>query len=337
MLKEKIMRLLNNAKELVMRRKKEVAIAAAGAVVLGGLGFGVYYATSDNTSGSEVVEDTVLTDDSMASETTEDTTGTDKVADNSVSTEETSEGVASTEEGTENIVNEDKEVIVSGNHKSETIENKGNSAVSEKEENKGGSTSSSKPSAESSSNSNSSSKPSKPSTTPSKPSTMPSKPSSSSTTPSKPSAGSSSNSNSPSKPSTAPSKPSTGGSSKPSHTHNWVEQTKQVYHKEQGHYEDVLVKPAWTEEVPVYEERERSICNGCRKDITSNPYKHIEDALMAGNTKCGGFHSEWKKVQVGTKKVHHKAEYKKKWVVDKKAWTETVVTGHKCSSCGVTK
>lgn len=52
------------------------------------------------------------------------------------------------------------------------------------------------------------------------------------------------------------------------------------------------------------------------------------------NGEKDGWHSEWKKVQVGTKKVNHDAVYKKKWVVDKKAWTETVVTGHKCSSCG---
>ena len=161
---------------------------------------------------------------------------------------------------------------------------------------------------------------------------------------SKPSGGSSNNTtskpeNKPTTPSKLENKPSTpnNGEGSSSHSHNWVAQTKQVHHKEQGHYENVLVKPAWTEKVPIYEEKERSICNGCRKDITADPYKHMEDALMSGNTKCGGFHSEWKKVQVGTKKVHHKAEYKKKWVVDKKAWTETVVTGHKCSGCGQTK
>lgn len=232
---------------------------------------------------------------------------------------------------------------------SQTEENKENGSVAQ-EENKGNTTTSnegSKNDTTVNTNTNNSTKPnsgssSKPSnggstsnsgstsnggTTSNSGSGSTSKPENKPTTPSKPE-------NKPSKPEN---KPSNGGTSKPSHTHNWVAQTKQVHHKEQGHYEDVLVKPAWTEEVPVYEERERSICNGCRKDITSNPYKHMEDALMAGNTKCGGFHSEWKKVQVGTKKVHHKAQYKKKWVVDKKAWTETVVTGHKCSGCGQTK
>lgn len=142
-----------------------------------------------------------------------------------------------------------------------------------------------------------------------------------------------------SKPENKPSKPNNVGGSNggSTHSHNWVAQTKQVYHKEQGHYENVLVKPAWTEQVPVYEERERSICNGCGKDITADPWKHIKEQMLAGNSKCGGYHSEWKNVQVGTKTVKHDAVYKKKWVVNKKAWTETVVTGHKCSGCGQTK
>ena len=141
--------------------------------------------------------------------------------------------------------------------------------------------------------------------------------------------------NKPTTPSKPENKPSNGGTSKPSHTHNWVAQTKQVHHKEQGHYENVLVKPAWTEKVPVYEERERSICNGCGADITADPYTHNENHMLNGEK--GGWHSEWKKVQVGTKTVKHDAVYSKKWVVDKKAWTETVVTGHKCSGCGQTK
>ncbi|WP_338631241.1 hypothetical protein [Clostridium baratii] len=62
----------------------------------------------------------------------------------------------------------------------------------------------------------------------------------------------------------------------------------------------------------------------------------MKEALLEGNTKCGAYHIEYKDVQVGTKKVHHDAVYKKKWVVDKKAYTETKITGYKCS-CGSTK
>ncbi|WWU63255.1 hypothetical protein QJR26_09445 [Clostridium baratii] len=126
------------------------------------------------------------------------------------------------------------------------------------------------------------------------------------------------------------------GNTSSTHSHSWTPVKKTIHHKEQGHYENVLVKPAWSEKVPVYEERERYICNGCRKDITNNADKHMEDALLAGNTKCGAYHTEWKTVQVGTKVVKHDAVYKKKWVVDKKAYTETKITGYRCS-CGATK
>lgn len=120
------------------------------------------------------------------------------------------------------------------------------------------------------------------------------------------------------------------------HTHNWNPITDQVYHDEVGHWEDVVLTPAWTENVPVYEERELSICNGCGKDITNDPWGHIEEQMLQGNISCGGYHSQWQQVQVGTNAVNHPAVTEKKWVVDKAAWTETVTTGYSCS-CGATK
>lgn len=164
---------------------------------------------------------------------------------------------------------------------------------------------------------------------------------------SKPSNGSSSSSNS--KPSSnsgssSNSKPSTGGSSnsggtsKPeSHTHNWVAITEQVHHDEEGHWEEYVVSQAWTEEVPIYEEQARSICNGCGKDITGNTTAHIKEQALAGNYACGGYHVEYIKVQTGTNRVEHPAVTDKKWIVDKAAWTETVTTGYKCDGCGATK
>ncbi|MBY0756317.1 hypothetical protein K5V21_12750 [Clostridium sardiniense] len=144
---------------------------------------------------------------------------------------------------------------------------------------------------------------------------------------------SSSSNNSQSKPNTSTSsKPN--GSGNTSHSHSWTPITKVVHHKEQGHYENVVVKPAWTEKVPVYEEKERAICNGCGKDITSNITEHNRNHALNGEK--GGWHTEWKKVQVGTKIVKHEAIYNKKWVVDKKAYDETVTTGYKCS-CGASK
>lgn len=120
------------------------------------------------------------------------------------------------------------------------------------------------------------------------------------------------------------------------HTHSWNPITSVVHHEEQGHYEKILVSEAWTEEIPIYEEQEVYICNGCGADITSDPDKHMYEALLVGNTKCAGYSSDWKQIQVGTDKITHDAVYESKWIVDKAAWDETVTTGYSCS-CGATK
>lgn len=120
-----------------------------------------------------------------------------------------------------------------------------------------------------------------------------------------------------------------------SHSHSWTPIKKTVHHKEQGHYENVLVKPAWTEKVPVYDEREVMICNDCGAELSpSNLDTHIRNHILNGGK--GSWREEWRNVQVGTKTVKHEAVYKKKWVVDKKAYDETITTGYKCS-CGATK
>ena len=192
--------------------------------------------------------------------------------------------------------------------------------TSSKEESKSessntGSSSNSKPSSNSSSSSNS------------KPSTG------GSSSNSKPSSNSGSSSNS--KPSTGGS-PNSGGTSKPeAHTHNWVAITEQVHHDEEGHWEDYIVSQAWTEEVPIYEEQYRAICNTCGADITGSEASHVRNHMLNGEN--GSYRNEPTKVQVGTNKIEHPAVTDKKWIVDKAAWTETVTTGHKCNSCGATK
>lgn len=155
---------------------------------------------------------------------------------------------------------------------------------------------------------------------------------------SKPSNGNSSNS---STSNTKPTKPSGGSSSsnsnaKPTHTHSWVEVYKDVYHEEEGHYENVCVKEAWTESIPIYEQRARDVCNGCGKDITDNPTAHMREQMLQGNLACGGYHTEYTQVQTGSNTVTHDAIYEKRWVVVKPAWTEKVVSGYKCN-CGATK
>ena len=130
---------------------------------------------------------------------------------------------------------------------------------------------------------------------------------------------------------------SNSNTNKNEHTHSWVEVYKDIYHDEEGHYENVLIKEAWTETVPIYETKIVNICNGCGQDITGNEREHMKSAALAGNMQCGGWHNEQRQVQTGTKTITHDAVYEQKWIVDKAAWTEKVLSGYKCSSCGATK
>lgn len=118
------------------------------------------------------------------------------------------------------------------------------------------------------------------------------------------------------------------------HTHSWNPITEQVHHDEVGHWEDVVVTPAWTEEIPVYEEQYRAICNTCGADITGSEAAHVRNHMLNGEN--GSYRNEPTKVQVATNNVNHPAVTEKKWVIDKAAWTETVTVGHSCS-CGATK
>lgn len=155
----------------------------------------------------------------------------------------------------------------------------------------------------------------------------------------KPNSGSSSNSKPSHKPNSGSNKPNngSGSNSKPSHTHTWVNVTKTVNHPAVTHQEDVYenrqvkVKDAWDEKVYVKSVQE---CRQCGF-TTSNPDEMTEHMLENGHT-CT-FHDIYKT-------VHHDAVYETqrvkvgtRTVTDKAAWTETVVTGQKCSSCGKRK
>lgn len=144
------------------------------------------------------------------------------------------------------------------------------------------------------------------------------------------------NSGSSEKPADKPAdKPSNGGgSNKPSHEHSWTAVYKTVNHPEQGHNEQYVTKPAWTENIPIWGQDERSICNQCGKDITGGESAHNKAHAMAGEP--GGWHSEWVDIQIGTDTINHPAEYGTRWVVDKAAWSEQVLDYYKCS-CGATK
>ena len=196
--------------------------------------------------------------------------------------------------------------------------------------NKPNSGSNSKPSHKSDSGSN---KPNNGNSSNSKPS---SKPDSGSN---KPNNGNSSNSKPSHKPDSGSSKPSSGNSSnsKPSHTHNWVNITKTVNHPAVTHQEDVYenrqvkVKDAWDEKVYV---KTVITCRQC--GFTTSSPDEMENHMLENGHSCSS--------RDIYKTVHHDAVYETqrvkvgtRTVTDKAAWTETVVTGQKCSSCGKRK
>lgn len=130
----------------------------------------------------------------------------------------------------------------------------------------------------------------------------------------------------------------TGNNDKPSNptcSHNWVAQYETVHHPEKGHNEQYVIKEAWTEQVPRYEQQARTICNTCGADITGNVAPHIKNHMLNGEN--GSYRTEYVQVQVGTDTIEHPAEYGTRWVVDQAAYDEQVLSGYTCSKCGQTK
>lgn len=156
---------------------------------------------------------------------------------------------------------------------------------------------------------------------------------------SKPDSGSN-NGGSSKKPSSGSNNSNSGNSSsteKPAHKHNWVNVTKTVNHPAETHQEDVYedrqvkVKDAWDEQVKTGTAQE---CRQCGFRTTDGDA--MTEHMLENGHSCHTVYTY--------ETVHHDAVYETqrvkvgtKTVVDKAAWTETVVTGQKCSSCGETK
>lgn len=102
--------------------------------------------------------------------------------------------------------------------------------------------------------------------------------------------------------------------------------TETINHPEEFHYEQIKVvdKEAWTE--TVYENQIRTICRDCGKDLTGwstdNMINHAAEHLLNGG--YGSWYEDTVSVPVGT--INHPEEfhYEDKKVVDKEAWTETI-------------
>lgn len=156
---------------------------------------------------------------------------------------------------------------------------------------------------------------------------------------SKPNSGSN-NGGSSNKPSSGSNNSNGGNSSsteKPAHKHNWVNVTKTVNHPAETHQEDVYedrqvkVKDAWDEQVKTGTAQE---CRQCGFRTTDGDA--MTEHMLENGHSCHTVYTY--------ETVHHDAVYETqrvkvgtKTVVDKAAWTETVVTGQKCSFCGETK
>ena len=126
---------------------------------------------------------------------------------------------------------------------------------------------------------------------------------------------------------------SNSSSSKPAeHKHEWVAQYKTVNVPEKGHNEQVLVKDAWDEQVPIKEMKEICVGNQSGLQINGDPNEY----LLNNSNGDSGWHSEWREVVTGYKTVHHEAVYETKYVVDSPATTKQELVGYKCS-CGKTK
>lgn len=117
-----------------------------------------------------------------------------------------------------------------------------------------------------------------------------------------------------------------GGSGSDKTYHEAVYKT--VHHD--AEYEDVYVvdQEAYSYEEPVYQERQITVCHVCGAEFdtsysTSEFYAHDDQHLLAG--EGSGWHSDVRKVQVGTNTVNvpEEGHYEKKVV--KAAWDEKVL------------
>lgn len=105
------------------------------------------------------------------------------------------------------------------------------------------------------------------------------------------------------------------------HVHDWQPVVTTVYHEKK------LIKEAWTEMVPIYDDVAVEICGNCGADCTENRSEHIKEHMLNGTGKYG-CRTEYRQKQIGEEEVHHEAEYSE-------AWTENITT-YKCA-CGATK
>ena len=124
----------------------------------------------------------------------------------------------------------------------------------------------------------------------------------------------------------------------PVHTHGWKPVYRIVHHDEVGHYETVIVKDAWDEEVW----EKAVICNQCSKRFSETEYGNIEKAITAWEDHMwnswdnGGDCDNYSTDDHIVSTTHHPAVTEQKYVVDKAAYDEQVIDHYECT-CGAKK
>ena len=152
----------------------------------------------------------------------------------------------------------------------------------------------------------------------------------------------------------------TEAETQPPHIHSWEEIIKIIHHEAEYqtiHHEQVTEK-VWIEDHPAYDEAYETtrlvgmhdICKGCGMDITASGMTFEEydahDRQHLLNGEDSSYYSEpFYETVIET--VHHEAEghYEDQVVQEafnetvlvSEAWDEQVVTGYRCSDCGVMK
>lgn len=118
---------------------------------------------------------------------------------------------------------------------------------------------------------------------------------------------------------------------------------KRIHHDAVTHTEQVIVTPAFDEEVPVYKTVPvggPSYCNTCGAELSSTNYeeldKHFSDSLdrwfageISADEVCNGWHGTIigeEEVQVGTEIKHHPAVTREETIIDSPSYDEIIRT-----------
>lgn len=105
--------------------------------------------------------------------------------------------------------------------------------------------------------------------------------------------------------------------------HSWTQLTQEIYHEEQGHYEEVQDE----KKVNKY----RCWLCGYSKPLFATLeeyYAHFDSGVHATAHNYSAFRERYEIVE------RWEYETVTKWVVDSEAYTETVVVGRRCDTCG---